>query len=923
MVLVWLTAPFFFLVLCAPTDIDPIPQPSRFKEMVLINAEGKTFFQGSNDSMAKTEAKPAFKVTFSYNFWIDTIEVTQELFYRVTQRNRFDSLGNNIPAVSVTWFDAIRFCNARSKLDSLDTVYSFSGIDTMPSGRTFSLSGLSINYMREGYRLPTESEWEYCAKAGSVTEYPWGIQAEALAPAYAWYNTNSGGTLHPVASLQPNAWKLYDMAGNALEWTNDAKGSYITGAISDPLGALADYDAERVVKGGAFSRSILELRCTNRSDVYPALPSAALNYLGFRCVIGGIRHGNYYTKDGTTVTNASFRLTEPNFQYLVGSSHIKVVFVNEQGADRILTCLEFAKGVYRIFQYPLFTNVHAPVVSPNGEWVAFCTGDMGGEGTSSVFVQRLDSAGTGFTQFSDKSAFFPRWWVDHSNSDTFIVYSSSAVVNTDASWLSSSTLLQEIRGGKPVGSPRLLTTDGSYYGGLSYSGKYLATGYPRALIRDMTVEKVNRIFLGPANGKGEGDSSQVCNVSLSPSPVNEDRMIFLDFGFKNVNQVVGGSYRSHQIVFMSDWSGRVLNWFWCPISEDSWDHPKWSNNPRFAAAVGVSAEQRYHSIYILDLVRTTSFRILSGDNMYQPCLWIDTSDLSLPASDISFDSIGRYNNPPTTFGQAELAQKLVLFWHVKDSLEVVFVGSSMMAFGIDPSMIKGFRSINLGFAGGDFLGSTEIIRDYILNHCPKVKLISLSIDLGWFANPDGDFTWKGGPSQTVGFKYDQNHGFWKDGLPAGFIDIVGLSDGTLDSHGFRGATANGWGNNPPIVIGRTDWNSADSNYIVNIERFYTLVAELSARGIQVLAINFPVSPFYKNISAYSTWGPSWTTAVEVLEQIRAMEEKLPKFHLYDANQNGDHGYTEADAFDPNHLSTTGAIKISSQVNNIIDSLLKK
>ena len=911
---------------CAQKVIAPSNHLPRLEEMAFIHASGQSFIQGSNDTLAKSDEKPAFKVTFTYDFWMDTIEVTQELYQKVTGKTISDSTSNYCsicPVYSVTWYDALLFCNKRSKLRGLDTVYSFSNIDSNQSGRVYSLENLRINYNRLGYRLPTESEWEYCAKVGASPEFSADSLSDSVAIKYAWYNANSGGKAHPVAQLLPNRWRIYDLAGNILEWTNDAKGPYPNVPVNDPLGAFALEDCERVVRGGAYSRSILNLLPVNRSDAYPVLPSAAQQYLGFRCVVGEINNGSYYDRGGSTISNPTFYVTKSSFQNLVGSSHVKVAFIDVEGTQRILTYIDFVSGNFHAYRYSRSADVNAPTISPDGEWVAFCTGNMGGQGVSSIFIQKLDSVGSGLTQLPDKNAFFPRWWVDPLSKDTFIVYASSAIFNADLLWNSTKTLIQKIAGGKPTGDPRSIVNNGSYYGGLSYSGRYLATGYPRLLMQDLQLGEVRRLFLGPANGKDAGDSSQVCNVSISPDSTYEDRVMFLDFGCTKGSTIVGATYGQHQILFISDYSGKVLNWFWCPVSESSWDHPKWSNNSRFAIAIGVGADESHHSMYVIDLLKNASTEVLSGENMQEPYLWMDTCDLSTPAGGICFDSIGRYNDPPSTFGEAELAQKLYLFWHSYDSIEIAFAGSSMVRYGIDPVEIKNYPSINMGFGGGDFLGARSLIENYIVINCKKIMLVAVSLDMGWLANPDADFTWKECASKTVGYKYDSNHQFWRNGLPSGFVDFVGESDGTFNKSGYTPAPSYGWGDNPPSVLGRTDWDFQDSNYVKNMNHISEFINELSLKGVHVLFVNFPVSPNYRGTSSYSTWGPSWTTAATILDQVRALEAQYSNFHFYDANLNGNHDYTQAEFYDENHLSGAGAIKLTGRLNSVIDSILSR
>ncbi len=908
---------------CSPNKPETEMPRAHFSGMVLVHAQGTSFVQGSNDSAAPHDAKPAFGVQFTYDFWIDTTEITREYYQEVSGKSPSNSATGacpSCPVTGITWYDAALFCNKRSIIAKLDTVYSYSGIDSTAIGKVYGLRDLRIRYEAHGYRLPTESEWEYCAKAGSSLD--WEYATDTVASQYAWYSANSKGQAHPVARLKPNQWNIYDLNGNVSEWTNDAKGPYPATPVNNPIGSPEPQDFERAVKGGAYSEDLLSLRPVNRSNAYPTLPSAALHYVGFRCVVGAINHPCYFSNEGGILASPAFSVVDPDIAFFVGSFNTKIAFVHFDGAARLLTAIHFTSSAYHIYEYSQSTNVHAPVISPNGEWVAYCTGDMGGQGASAVFIQRLDSLGSGCTQLSETNAFFPHWWVDPATKDTFLVYTSSAVFNSNAAWQNTKTIVQKISGGKPHGSPRIVTSDGSFYGGLSYSGRFIATGYPRLLIRDLQSNTTHRLFLGPENGKGANDSSQVCNVSISPDSGVQTRALFLDYGYNAISVLVGASYTVHQIIFMADYSSTVNNWYWCPTMESRWDHPKWSNDPRFAIAVGVGADDSHHSVYLINLLKNSFYRILSGNNLLQPCLWIDPETKLPPAANLSFDSLGRYNDPPTMAGQAEFAQKLILFWHSFDSLEIAFLGSSMIRDGIDPAEIVHFRSFNLGFGGGDFLAAKTLIESYILNHCKRIKLIVLSLDMGWMANPDADYSWKEHPSQTAGFKYDQNHAFWKNGLPANFLDYIGAGDGTYTTSGFHPATAFGWGNNPPVVHGRTDWDCTDSNYIHTMDQLSNLLNELSARGIHLLVINFPVSPYYKNSSSYSTWGPSWGTATEILNHIRSLESQNPNFHFYDVNLNGNHDFSDGDANNENHLSGQGASKLTSRLNTVIDSLLK-
>jgi len=123
----------------------------------------------------------------------------------------------------VSWYDAARYCNWLSAQDNIprsEWVYP----EDIDSDRGMELPQDYLH--RTGYRLPTEAEWEYAARAGTTSAYSFGDDKELL-PRYAWYDENSKDVrAHPVAQLLPNQWGLYDMLGNVWEWTLDRRQPY-------------------------------------------------------------------------------------------------------------------------------------------------------------------------------------------------------------------------------------------------------------------------------------------------------------------------------------------------------------------------------------------------------------------------------------------------------------------------------------------------------------------------------------------------------------------------------------------------------------------------------------------------------------------------------------------------------------------------
>ncbi len=204
-----------------------------------------------------------------------TTPVTRDFYYSLTKHRpkewRYDSIDDTLPATHVTWEDAVRFCNALSLSSGRPSCYR----------RT--ASGWDCDWAADGYRLPTEAEWEYACRAGTETPWFWGAD-QGQAGRYAWFSGNSGGQPHPVATKDPNPWGLYDLAGNCWEWCWDGYGPYDPQAVDDPRGAVRD--GRRVVRGGSFIDEPRILRSAVRGRFTPDYPHEAI---GFRCVRGAGR----------------------------------------------------------------------------------------------------------------------------------------------------------------------------------------------------------------------------------------------------------------------------------------------------------------------------------------------------------------------------------------------------------------------------------------------------------------------------------------------------------------------------------------------------------------------------------------------------------------------------------------------------------
>jgi formylglycine-generating enzyme required for sulfatase activity len=182
----------------------------------------------------------------------------------------FSSCESTCPVEQVSWHMAAAFANAVSSAEGLTECYSCSG-----SGASTSCSAAMDPYTCDGYRLPTEAEWEGAARCG---EDPLYAGSDTVGDV-GWYALNSSSRTHAVARKAPNACGLYDMGGNVYEWTQDLydSGYYTSSGRTEPTSASTG--AGRVARGGGWLSSASSLRVANRGSTSPGF---RLDYIGFR-----------------------------------------------------------------------------------------------------------------------------------------------------------------------------------------------------------------------------------------------------------------------------------------------------------------------------------------------------------------------------------------------------------------------------------------------------------------------------------------------------------------------------------------------------------------------------------------------------------------------------------------------------------------
>jgi len=233
------------------------------------------------------------------SFYLDRFEVTKELWdqvyqwaagngYGFDQQASGSGVAANHPVQTVSWYDVVKWCNARSQKENRTPAYYTDAAQTLiyKSGDV-NLTAAMVKWTGNGYRLPTEAEWEKAARGGQAgNDYPWG---NGINSSQANYGGNKGtttpvgyynGSQVPAGVDMANGYGLYDMAGNVWEWCWDWYASY-DATLTDPRGP--DSGSGRVIRGGGWVYGSGDLRCAGR---YYDTPSSRYSNYGFRCALG-------------------------------------------------------------------------------------------------------------------------------------------------------------------------------------------------------------------------------------------------------------------------------------------------------------------------------------------------------------------------------------------------------------------------------------------------------------------------------------------------------------------------------------------------------------------------------------------------------------------------------------------------------------
>ena len=929
---------------------DDCPDVKLQDGFALVKASGNYVELGTNSKSAKANERPEMDVKFTYDFQLGRHEVTCSEFNALMGGKKgkltLDCAKDSLPAVNVTFYDAVLFANAKSKKAKLDTAYTYSSAEFDKKGHCILMNDFAFKPEVEAFRLPTEAEWIFAANLSFYPEKSWNAD-------------NSDFKAHEVCTKKDEN-DFCDLLGNVTEWVNDWLGNFADTSVTNFVGAPNGGSlGERVIKGGSFRSESSTISLYARGDVYTVTGTSASDYLGFRLAFGKIKNPTWLDASGES-SSATVSIKSEKLLSLLGATRAKLAFRND--VTKNLAYVDFRRSSPRVVEIKDSLNVFHPDISPNGKLVAFSTGQEGVSGKSALYVRNLDAEGSNRVKLDVSSAAIPRWRVLE-NGDTVIVYVTDAANNKEeSSFKKASTWQVKFANGK-FGKPSKLF-DGAYHGGISDDEMLSVTG--ARLLRARMASKGSTVTSKAVDSVWY-NGEQACNASLNKT---SKRTLFLDFAGETGKKFVGTKYRTHERLLIADSVGKLVSSVGAPKNW-TFDHSEWVLNDEKNAVVSLTnADGAHLKIALVHLKDSSVTTLVEGDEIWHPCLWA-SSGASEEKIAWDEDSVGVYVSAANQTNYL-LSHKMPLFWKLKDSVELVGLGNSHMWAGFDPSKMS-VSSMNMGVVPCDMHCIHYLFKNYVLNQCPKVKYVVVGLDVDLWYNIDSRSDIGMCMGNALGFEYDKSHDFYPDGVDDAFVNLVmenavDEAPSIIKARGWHNATDNiGWydENGKSEIRGDSTWsdclfnknlancletsdqNTCLSNYTMDIcvadtnlnmclaksplkqcsaifsgdiDKLKDLIRLAKENNITVIGATFPISPYYKKTGTYGRHGLRRSHAKKIFEEINDFADSKSNFYIFDENKFGDHDYPSSMANDYDHLNKDGAKQFTKRLDEFVKSI---
>jgi hypothetical protein len=316
--------------------------------------------------------------------------------------------------------------------------------------------------------------------------------------------------------------------------------------------------------------------------------------------------------------------------------------------------------------------------------------------------------------------------------------------------------------------------------------------------------------------------------------------------------------------------------------------------------------------------------VAAGPGLSYPALWINPSEVS--ETEDPYRYFGAYDIPVVWLNNLFLAKKLRLFWHYRDSVSVVGVGSSGLHYGFYPGNMS-VPTVNLATYGSDITTAAVIARDYVLPHASGLAAVVIDLTVGSLDNDALDnpslLHRLSGLYVSKGYGLDTANDFFRGGLPQEVADKCSAMTKDkdwpgLESNGYEETYAafpgSGWGD---PVIDKGDYSVADPVVQKNLALLRALGDSAAAKGVHCIIVHMPENPRYDTTGSIGRYGPARSTYTEVAVLLDSMTQQNAYMHFYDANDYGRHDFVDSEALDCNHLNYTGALRMAAKIDSVV------
>ncbi|MDY6332665.1 MAG: TIGR02171 family protein [Fibrobacter sp.] len=929
---------FCYLAACSdssPSFVDSAPCSSSKKVDGMILVHGGAVTLGSNDSSYRVNERPAMNVLLDYDFYMDVHEVTCDDYQNTSKNGNLKDFGEcengQYPLSNVTYYDAVLFANAKSKLENYDTAYTYSKAVFDSDGHCTNLDGFAFHPEVNAYRLPTESEWVYAASRG------WDPSRNS------WNADNADFKVHQVCTVEKDSLGFCDLAGNVKEWVNDWAGKLRDTTIVNFVGSAGDGNiGERILKGGYYSDRASNMNVVSRGDDYTVVSSSRAKHIGFRLALGAIPSPTWLSVGGNARSSIVSPIASASaLKRYTGTNDMMLAFRNDLSGN--LAYINYKDVILTVTEISDSIEVYHPDISPDGRKVAFCTKFEGLGGNSRLYVRDLNEMGTNLVKLDVASAAIPRWRVLE-NGDTVIVYVTDAGDNKDdASFKRTSTWQVKFADGKFGNSEKLF--DGAYHGGISEDYSLAVCG---ARLLRARIAKSGSTVLDESLDTVWYNGEQACNASLAQD--GSKRVAFLDFGGTTGRTFASENYSTHQRLLIADSTGKLIKSVKA-TSGYTFDHSEWvsgSENSNIVATLA-NANGAHTKIVLANLADESIVELAEGEELWHPTLWVkrkaktfgnDSGDVQVGSSSsteenfvLNLDSAGvYYNNSGACPRAAIFRYKMELLWHYKDYAKTVILGSSRAYHGVNPRLFdEKMNVINMAVPAATIYGNMSFFENYILPHMKNIKLVitSIDIDRGYLTGQDSENIFYKTYKSYPGYVYDENHNFWKDGYPEGLFQATYESPGgdslleqkMREDLGYYSLFGSSWATTYIRVREDSCWMDKKSDiYRMNFGLLERLLQICKENDIFVIGVLFPQDPKYKNTGAYGYTGLRRSEAPALIQEISDLSKVYSNFILVDENKMGNHDYTDIMGYDNSHISDYGAQQLTHRLDSLVHTL---